>query len=658
MQIWLVSFILFFSFLGYGQEPSYYFLGATELDGLDIYDLYQAQNGTYWIATDQGIIKYNGHSFQSFSIPQMLSSSVFMLVEDYTENIYCHNLSGQIFRLNDKGCELYYTIPNHYLSADIKIEIDNNNQLVIFCKKVLLIPKDRSTNILKISQNLKHHHFGSIVRKKDSTLLVFEAYLKVHLTIKNSLLTTNTGPHFQESPAFIFNFINFNDSIFTYNNENRKLYSFHGDIGALKLDPNVSQIAQQGIRYYPTTDFLWLASNSLGTYCYNKKLTPNFSQDLLYPSHFISHIYEDNESNLLLGTFGEGIMVVPSMSTTDFNLIPNGENVISIAKSSSGELFFGTRSGKIFRLTLANKIEIFKATQNKSIEALFFIEGNRLLFAEINTLLIDLENNNEFILPFSSLKDIAPYTDSNYLIAANTGVHQLINGYPPKSANTSISIRSYCIGYDKTKQSIYAGTAKGLAIYHGDKLISYFKLNGNNIIARDIEIMDGLIYVGTAKNGILKFKNDTLIDQWNTESGLISNQIGKIRVFGNKLVVATEKGIQILSKTNGEVLDVINRSSGLHSENILDFEIRENELWIVHSQGIQKVMLNKLKPFNFHPTLQIEKIMVNDTLPASNLDRYFSFDEKKFTFHLRVNNLKYKNEISYVYQLEGAEISW
>ena len=42
------------------QTPSFYKLGEEELSGYDIYSIIQDADKNYWLATDNGLIKYDG----------------------------------------------------------------------------------------------------------------------------------------------------------------------------------------------------------------------------------------------------------------------------------------------------------------------------------------------------------------------------------------------------------------------------------------------------------------------------------------------------------------------------------------------------------------------------------------------------------------------
>ncbi|MGB0369184.1 MAG: histidine kinase, partial [Flavobacteriales bacterium] len=165
------------------------------------------------------------------------------------------------------------------------------------------------------------------------------------------------------------------------------------------------------------------------------------------------------------------------------------------------------------------------------------------------------------------------------------------------------------------------------------------------------------VYAATADNGILVFDSDTIRSQWNISTGLISNRLYRLQVQGNRIVISTDVGVQILD-SDGRSLHVIQGADGLASDKVSDFELFENELWVVHGKGVQKVNLNELNHANYKPTLEIQKLTVNDSLNVSLSQSQFDVDQQKFSFDLSVHNLRYQKGIKYEYKLEGADKRW
>ncbi len=154
--------LLFFwaTIAAFAQQPSHYTIGERELEGENIYDIHQAASGDYWIATNSGLIRFDGYTFERQKCEGILTSSLFDLTEDAHGNIYCFNLAGQVFKAQDGLCKPFYQLPDSLLSAQIDIEIDNLNQLVIMSAKVVIVDSNRVATPLPLIGALSSSYLG------------------------------------------------------------------------------------------------------------------------------------------------------------------------------------------------------------------------------------------------------------------------------------------------------------------------------------------------------------------------------------------------------------------------------------------------------------------------------------------------------------------
>lgn len=87
---------------------------------MNVWSIHNASNKNYHLPTSNGLIIYDGYDFGPANCSDMLMSSVFNLVEDYTGNVYCVNLSGQKFKSGTVGVSRF-TVLDSLTSADISI---------------------------------------------------------------------------------------------------------------------------------------------------------------------------------------------------------------------------------------------------------------------------------------------------------------------------------------------------------------------------------------------------------------------------------------------------------------------------------------------------------------------------------------------------------
>ena len=153
------------------------------------------------------------------------------------------------------------------------------------------------------------------------------------------------------------------------------------------------------------------------------------------------------------------------------------------------------------------------------------------------------------------------------------------------------------------------------------------------------------------------FYQDKLIDEWNTNTGLISNRVKKIVPYQDGFVASTDKGVVIISK-EGETASWIGKPEGLITQNVSDIAVSGNFLYVSHSTAVQKFSLSGIETKVNVPELKLVKLEVNDQIANLQNPRAYRYDENKFVFLLSANTLKYKSEIKYEYKLEGIDNTW
>ncbi|MBK9450079.1 MAG: hypothetical protein IPN95_11870 [Bacteroidetes bacterium] len=86
---------------GLAQDPYYRLIN--DADGLpnnSIYGLFQDSKGFIWITTDDGLCRYDGHSFKSFFSTSQSSKAGSNIFEDPLHRIWYENFDGQLYHVS------------------------------------------------------------------------------------------------------------------------------------------------------------------------------------------------------------------------------------------------------------------------------------------------------------------------------------------------------------------------------------------------------------------------------------------------------------------------------------------------------------------------------------------------------------------------------
>ena len=94
---------------GYSQEfVSRNITQQNNLPSNTVYDIFQDSKGFVWMATENGLTRYNGIHFKSYENTAIRSQSMSHIIEDSKGRIWLHNFFGEIlFVENDKLKKLF-----------------------------------------------------------------------------------------------------------------------------------------------------------------------------------------------------------------------------------------------------------------------------------------------------------------------------------------------------------------------------------------------------------------------------------------------------------------------------------------------------------------------------------------------------------------------
>ena len=107
-HIFIIILLLVEAFV-YAQNPVYENMSdVSALPDVEFYDIREDDEHYIWLAADKGLFRYNGKSYQRFSHPNQKSNSVFQLKFDTENRLWCNNIFGQLFYVENDRLNLFY----------------------------------------------------------------------------------------------------------------------------------------------------------------------------------------------------------------------------------------------------------------------------------------------------------------------------------------------------------------------------------------------------------------------------------------------------------------------------------------------------------------------------------------------------------------------
>jgi len=643
-----------------GQDPYHFILGQDELASVDIYDINQTDDGKYWIATNNGIYGYDGYAFKKYEHEATLSNSFFNVIKDYNDIIHFNNLNGQIFRVIDEKMELVHVIPDTLLAPYISFNFLNNNELVVRALKTYSVKKTELKFLFK--QKNDYNSVTQLSRDDDGNLLLLvtkDKLLKISVNGIEEIRIENQR-YDEGQDQSNFDFIYQKEGIFINDTGHSLLKVIDASDSHFKVKRIFNAIDPVS-RIHLTDDKLWVANYRYGIRIYDhlSEQTLNTQRaHLVFKQHFISDVFEDALGNTLLGTFGDGIIVVPKTGVEDM-LTTNDFKISKITSNKTGGLFMGGFNGNVYSYNVP-RLDTLYNKGSKLIETIYFLKDQELLFFDQDKpLLMDIETKKLNYVNIGSVKDITSMENGNYAIASNVGAYNLnIESQKVVNKKTLYTGRTYAIAFDNIDKAHFIACSNGLLKVDSILLQHFIFYKNSPLMVNDVKFTKFGLLAGSKKHGLMIIENNTATPFIDTSNELLSNTVEQFKVFKDQVFIASDMGFQVFNK-DGVLIKSLAISDGLKSTKIRDFEIDDDYLWLLHQHGLQRVKLSQLLSQKIIYNSKIKNInfFVNDAVNEKGVNK-LNYDQNKIKFEIVAPSLERQQDITYWHRLIGIDKTW
>lgn len=579
------------------QYPHYFsYNNENGLPSNEVYSIIQDNKGFIWLGCDAGLYKFDGVRYTAYKCKTQNSKSINDLTVSSSNKIYCHNFSGQLFCMeNDTLKELKHPIPVpktkiSALATDTKgnIYVSHWGGIAVYNEQTKKWKELFQYNLDSLYNSKKyavHINKGS----KHDTIIAF--YLKGIGNVENNRIKLfHENVLFQQIGAGEFETVNHQNTLWLFAKEKRTIYRYTNhkieEITNTKLNEVLNGRRITNIKILSDNN-IWICTYK-GIVCFNPQ---NNVVELFYPELSFSDCIIDRENNYWFSTVFTGILRI-----TDLNFkVWDEQNQLVKITNDSTYIYFATINGKIGKLNMAaNELLIFSTGSNANVQSLDYdVEENTLYFNSDNRLLKLKDNKvlqiNSETTGIKSFCKVNKYT----FTASSIGIF----------INDSLFDKNWAreIKYDKKNQIAWVATNNGLFkieyIFNQWKTTQTF-FRGTQIISIDFDkasqtifaiTFDGKIYSVTSTNSASK-----LVAEPSEGSSLPTDiQVNRILYYQETIYIASNKGVFIY-KLKQNSLSNFNSLSGLASDNVQDITITQKCLWIATGKGLQKIPLNRL----------------------------------------------------------------
>lgn len=622
-------------------------------DGLPsnhIYDFIEDNNGFLWIATNNGVSRFDGKYFYNYSVKNGLpSNDALQIIKENNGTIWinCFNELPSYFdeinnqfvpmkpnsTINKIGASLlqYIVLANGGIKfynttgffdvvnkKPIKSDFTNTlacilidtTQVYLYCKQSILKTNDiENKNYFEYNKKC----IGSFIEKSSSKLI-------------SRVINSNKYYSFYSG-----------NKIYQYSNFKKSSFSF------IKKTIIVPEI----LKWYKfSTKYLCVIGNSGGIYIYDLQTLK--LQTTIENTFQTNSAYIDSHNNLWLGTLENGLIyynlsIIKKVLTS--NEISNS-NFLSIAVTPKSEILAGNYNGQIVELkrgVLTIRSLPFE-NKNSWIRKLIYT-NNTLLQVNDAGFSINLKNSAPILVASEnnancSLKTAIEINDTRAIIGTTKGLFELtIHTGNYKQLNAP-NKRVLSIANLKN-EFIYFVNTDGLYRYNCiKKVTSPILLNSIENINKPSVLFcsnDGLVWVATIKGDILILRGKKLLYKIKNCKGLPEN-ITNLISNKNKIWVASKSGIytvdyKILNNKLKFSINKLSKADGLTSNIINELAFYNDTVYAATDNGISIIPANiKFSNFPINPT--IISITVNNEKVAVENNYVLKNEEKNISIQL------------------------
>lgn len=669
--------LLLFTAMCKAQQP--YMWHLTEDDGLpsmEVYNLLQDKKGYIWMGTDNGVCRYDGHSFKLYYNPKQKGKSFSHFLQDKKERLWCINFAGQIFYIENDSLKLFEPFERVYKNGFPRLTITPDNTLWIVTDGNGVFSYDLETGKFTNHPSMYRKYYvnivcdsaGNVIVQSDNNLVfrngkMVKQFPSEMLGLQSS---RETGEIFMVSAG--------RNNVVLKKVDMQKGAPVPFDVSAFKdVNAQVLDIVSFGTREN------WLLTLD-GAYHFTRE--GNVCQNIIpvLKGNIVSWAIKDREGNYWLSTLKNGVFVIPSMHVWYMNSgnsrLPN-DRVIRIEQDRNRNLYLAGVKNVIEFDKKQNKIRnmVPISQSSKDIELLRYdnyrnkMYGQAQLFFEIDLGSLKVKNRGAGL---SSIKDIRVDNWGNMLVT-----NSYFSSFIPLGSKASPFIpyfgkttlhndyhlhvlreqRGVCNYIYMRDTSLWIAFIDGLYTYkNGTARIIKDEAGAMIYATRISESPDGTLWISTVQQGLYAYKDGKVKLHLTKATGLMSDYIRCVRADRDFVWFATDKGVQGYDTRNHTLLQ-FTREDGLITNDVLDISAHESIVYLATSKGFEWFDYKQLRVNKVKPTVFIDRFLVNDSARSSRAGE-LSYRENNISIRFTGIALRSRGAMKYAYRLLGLDTSW
>jgi len=658
-------------------------------DGLpsnETYHIVQDSIGYLWIATANGVSRFDGYSFKNFGVNEgLVESTIHEIFIDYKGRIWFISSSGRLayfeddeikpfaynHRLNDYIAQSRGTIKkSFYVDTldNVYISFRGIGRIVVSAEGIVTEPHE----IQDVSIIVEKHPDGpllvsnkSIYGSQYNDLEEFKKRFLFSFRLPNdtfNIQNTNVRSPFH----FIIIEESHNKLILSNGGrvmkvENRNIISYH-DFGY--------EVIWTSLEY---NNNLWVAPIEGGVHRLHNGHFNHPNNLFILEKYQISSVERDHENGYWFTSLANGIFYIPNINILTYNEesgLPS-ERVNTVFANRAG-VYAGSEQGTISHIQNQSITNYTLRTDSLGVLPIRFIgidSTSSHIWIGTSAYLHSMDKNNNVKDYFSSQtmgshpRDMIHSSDGGYWIASSWGISKFDGEsfvYTSRLEHEFSGIVNSV--YEDSTRAVWMATNNGVWKYHSN--IYEYMGEKHSLFAQSASYItctfDKKLLVSTKGIGLLVFDGINLW-QITQSNGIASNYINKIFVAPSGIWLATNSGVSLITGDLAGNFNVtnINTSHGLPTNETTDIFVRGSLAYVSTTKGLSVININNFKPNEVSTKCLITDFILNGQSYGLK-EQPIEVDYGNNTIEIDYVGFAFKNfgRIQYRYRFDGPEAKW
>jgi hypothetical protein len=625
MRVTVCICLLVFAALRLMGQSSPVFRHFTSEDGLpgsQVYQVLSDSAGVIWLATDHGLVSYNGYEFRTWSTREdLIDNTVFKLQFDKAGVLWMQTFSGQLFYLKDQKILPYRF--NHVIQQQAGRSIPqgffvDDQQNVYFSStglKELKIDAQGRVSVMCVFGNIGKDGYIALHEIKEG---VFVSSSNNAMPVFSNLYLLYTSPQGDRDTLVVPHGESCRLSAVRRRNGDLLIsvgfYIYKFEKGQLVECGQLSSLSNHMFESRDNT--VWLATfNGLVQL---KESNAYFSGEVFLPEAFISWMGEDFEGALWATSINHGVYSLTNNQVKYFSVekLPQQEP-LSLCKGKEG-ILVNFWNGYLMQVSNDRLSFFWKFPGSDFVSSLLYDStGDRLFVAKAKPGYLQkgafypLHSSHDFALKGRLLA----IGNGDYINATATGLYWFNQeGFLRKRI---LPFRANDLCYGKDSIVVFAGSDGVYRLDQQNDSLHRMYPELQNKRVQTLAWSEGVMVTAIRGEGLwIEYNGKWFV--LNEERGLTSNFINRLIIDKGKCWCSSFDGISRfdLSGVKNGLFNVVNYNNinCLPENEVNDILIADDTIWVASKNAISFFPVNLDPRIKLMPQLMISGVTVNNKI--------------------------------------------